>query len=63
MAKKTAPMVVMPFRMPPDLVRRLDAVAKRMQVANPGMTVTRADVVRMLLVRGLEAEEGRKEKL
>ncbi len=51
------------FRLPADLVDRIDAHAQRMQANAPGMTVTRADVVRMLLTRAIveaEAEQGTK---
>ena len=49
------------FRLPVDLVEQLDALAERLQGARarhdppglPAAPVTRADVVRMLLVRGL----------
>lgn len=48
-------MEVVPFRLPRDLVRRLDRLRDRMEKSQPG--ITRADVVRVLLVRGLEEEE------
>lgn len=41
-------------RLPEGLLARLDDFAGRMTRDSPGMTVTRTDVVRMLLVRGLE---------
>lgn len=42
------------FRLPEDLVERLDAYAKQVERENPGMTVSRADAVRMLLTRALD---------
>ncbi|MHB8419123.1 MAG: hypothetical protein ACYDCL_13685 [Myxococcales bacterium] len=51
------------FRLPADLVERIDAHAERLTEQSPGMTFTRADVVRMLLTRGMaEAEAGGKQK-
>lgn len=41
------------FRLPSELVDRLDEYAEQVRRENPGMRVTRADVVRMLLSRGL----------
>ncbi len=45
------------FRLPADLVKRLDRHAKRLEEAAPGMTFTRADVVRVLLTKGLDEAE------
>jgi len=46
------------FRLPIDLIKHLDRHVKRFQEASPGLNVTRADAVRMLLTKGLdEAEE------
>lgn len=45
------------FRLPTDLVRRLDRHAKRLEAERPGLAVSRADVVRMLLTRALDQEE------
>lgn len=44
------------FRLPVSLLVRLDQLARAMTEARPGIAVTRADVVRMLLLRGLESE-------
>jgi hypothetical protein len=46
------------FRLPADLVKRLDRHGKRLEEASPGMTFTRADVVRMLLTTALDQAEG-----
>ena len=45
------------FRLPNDLVKRLDAYAERMSAEQPVMVFTRADAVRMLLTRALEADK------
>ena len=57
MAEKT---VQVAFRFSESLVRRLDAEARRMSQESPGMQVTRADVVRVLLTRGLDGGGGRR---
>jgi len=50
------------FRLPPDLIRRLDKLAARYSREQPGLSFTRADVVRVLLARSVAAEEARHEK-
>jgi hypothetical protein len=50
------------FRLPADLVKKLDDYAARLAREQPGMTFTRTDVVRMLLTRGLEADSRSKGK-
>lgn len=50
------------FRLPKDLVKRLDDFVARMSAAQPGMNVTRTDAVRVLLVRALDADEGSAKK-
>lgn len=47
------------FRLPPDLIRRLDRLAQRYADERPGLAVTRADVVRILLTRAVDEEEAR----
>lgn len=54
-----APMQVIPFRLPEDLVKRLDRYAERLSREQRGMRFTRADVVRVLLTEGLDRVEGR----
>ncbi len=46
-----------PVRLPDDILKRLDKHIERMQAAEPGLTFTRADAVRTLVVRGLEVVE------
>ena len=46
------------FRLDESLLKRLDRYAARM-AGETGLPVTRADVVRLLLVRGLDAAEER----
>ena len=42
------------FRLPIELVERLDAYAEQLRKEQPGMTIRRADVVRLLLTRALD---------
>lgn len=46
------------FRLPEDLLERVDEFAERMKENSPGMTVTRADAVRVLLTKALDDEDG-----
>lgn len=66
MSPKKAPkrevMGLYAFRLPDDLIGRVDAYAKRVEMERVGMTVTRADAVRALLVEGLTATEERSGK-
>jgi hypothetical protein len=51
------------FRLDEDLVKRLDRYAKQMEREMPGFKVSRADAVRLLLIRALDnvdAERGKK---
>ena len=41
---------------------RLDRHVRRLRDASPGLEVTRADVVRMLLTKGLDEVEGQAKK-
>jgi hypothetical protein len=50
-------MQVTPFRLPAALVKRLDRHAERLRANQPGLRVTRGDVVRMLLMQALDAAE------
>ena len=54
-AKGNTPMVAV--RLTEEMQERLAAMAQRMSEAQPGMTFTRSDAMRVLLVRGLDAEE------
>jgi len=45
------------MRLGEDLLARLDKQAERLSKANPGLTVTRVDVVRMPLTQGLDVAE------
>lgn len=42
------------FRLPLSLLTRLDQHAERMRTEQKGLSVTRADVVRLLLTRALD---------
>lgn len=46
------------FRMPSELVARIDAFASRMAEKSPGVRVSRADATRRLLHLGLDAVDG-----
>ncbi len=49
------------FRLENELLKRIDAYAKRLEDQTPGLKLARADAVRILLVRGLsEVKGGRK---
>lgn len=50
-------MHVQAFRLPEDLVRRLDSYAERLRREQPGRTATRADALRVLLEQALAAAE------
>lgn len=50
------------FRLSVDLVKRIDAYVARMKTREPGLEVTRADAVRVLLTKALDAEGGSKAK-
>lgn len=45
------------FRLKPELLKRLDLHAKRMEAAMPGASFTRTDAVRVLLSQALDAAE------
>ncbi len=52
-----------PARFPDDILERIDEHIERMQQADPGLKFSRADAVRTLVVRGLEAvEKGAKKR-
>jgi len=45
------------FRLPPELVARLDAYVDKLTAQNPpGLRVTRGDAARILLTKALDAE-------
>jgi hypothetical protein len=56
MAEKTKTIQVA-FRLPENLLERIDAYARRLSEAAPGLTITRADAARMLMTKALDAEE------
>ena len=49
---------VLTLRVPEELLRRLDAYTAQVQAAQPYLRVSRADVLRTLLDKGLSAAEG-----
>lgn len=50
-------MQVQAFRLPSDLMKRLDRHAERLRSEQPGLRVTRADALRMLLNEALDEKE------
>lgn len=50
-------MQVIPFRLPQDLIRRLDRHAERLARRTPGLRATRADALRILLIEALDRAE------
>jgi hypothetical protein len=50
---------VIPFRLPSDLVKRLDLYAERLRRQQPGLRATRADALRLLLNEALDRVEER----
>jgi hypothetical protein len=48
---------VLTLRVPEELLRRLDAYTAQVQAAQPYLRLSRADVLRMLLDKGLSATE------
>ena len=48
---------VLTLRMPEELLRRLDAYTAEVQAAQPYLRLSRADVLRMLLDKGLSLDE------
>jgi hypothetical protein len=56
--KRGSPMAVLPFRLPKELVKRLDRHAARLNARTPGLRITRSDALRSLLTAALDREEG-----
>lgn len=52
-------MQVQAFRLPPDLMKRLDRYAERLRTEQPGLRVTRADALRLLLNEALDGKEAK----
>jgi len=48
---------VLTLRVPEELLRCLDAYTARVQAAQPYLRLSRADVLRMLLDKGLSLDE------
>ena len=49
---------VLTLRVPEELLRRLDAYTARVQATQPYLRLSRTDVLRTLLDKGLSAAEG-----
>ncbi len=46
------------FRLPTELVERLDAYAERLRAEHPGLSLSRTDAVRELLTFALDQKDG-----
>jgi hypothetical protein len=53
--RSASPKAVTAFRLPPDLLARIDAYAERLRKEAPWADATRAHAVRALLVQALDA--------
>ncbi len=60
MENLTMPTVQVAFRLDPELVDWIDSEAERITTEQPGMKVTRVDVVRMILTRAKDAAKPRR---
>lgn len=56
MAKTKAAQAVA-FRLSEQMLARIDTHVRRMEAHNPGLTISRTDAVRVLLLKGLDAVE------
>lgn len=56
---KNTRMEVYAFKLPADLVERLDAHATRLRDESPGVRITRADALRTLLISALDSVESK----
>lgn len=52
-------LVTYSFGMTPEMMRRIDGYHRRRRDSMPGLTITKAGVVRELIEMGLAASEGR----
>lgn len=50
------------LRIPLELLAEVDAERDRIEAERPGMTVTRADAIRVLLVEALAARKAKRRK-
>ena len=60
--KKAAKSTLHAFRIPDDLIGRVDAFAETLQAETPWRRITRADAVRALLVHALDAADANTRK-
>lgn len=51
--KEGGPMVLVPVRLPQDMVAFLDQEAARLMASSPGLVVSRGDALRVILARAL----------
>lgn len=62
MHDKPEPQVTISGRFPESLVERLDKVAEHLQATQPGIRVTRSEVIRLATFRGIELLETEQKK-
>jgi len=53
--RSASPKALTAFRLPPDLIARIDSYAARLRQEAPWSNATRADAVRALLAQALDA--------
>ncbi|NIS51208.1 MAG: hypothetical protein GWN94_08890 [Phycisphaerae bacterium] len=59
MAKKGKKMVQVAISFDKELLDRVDEHVKLLRTRMPGIRIGRTDVIRMFVLKGLEAEEGK----
>ncbi len=62
MVTRTAKTKVITWRLPEDILERLDRHADRMTAASPGLSFTRSDAARVVLCKGLDTLEAEASK-
>ena len=60
--RRGEPMGLYAFRLPDPLIAEVDRFAKQLEAERPGVRVTRADAVRVLLSQALTGASRRKER-
>lgn len=57
---RTVAMIPLGIRLAEDIVARVDAHGERLKQSSPGLTVTRTDAIRVLLLAALDEAESRR---
>lgn len=62
--KKPATMEIVSLRLSKGMIEEIDSYTQRLQAETPLLQITKADAIRYLIARGLQASsgKGRKEK-